>query len=54
MGAVTVTLRVAGPTLGNREMHPPGAPKGGRDRRARIHPVPRQRTVPITEERTQQ
>lgn len=54
MGAVTVSLRVADPTLGTREMHLTRAPKGGRARRDRIHPVPRQRTVPITEERTQQ
>lgn len=54
MGAVTVCLRVADPTLGIREMHPTRTPNGGRPWRDCIHSVPRQRTVPITEERTQQ
>jgi hypothetical protein len=54
MGAAPATLRVADPTPGTREMHPTCAPKGGRARRTRIHSVPRQRAVPITEERTQQ
>lgn len=54
MGAATASLRVADPTLGTREMHPPRTPKGGRPWQDRIHSVPRQRTVPITEERTQQ
>ncbi len=54
MGTATATPDFASPVPGAREPHPTRASNGGRARRMRVHPVPHQRTVPITEERTQQ
>lgn len=52
MGTATASSHFANPSV--REPHPTRASNDGRARRMRVHPVPQQRTVPITEERTQQ